>query len=586
MYAVAIIPCSAWRSQIAVAGDSLARAAVFQTSSILGRRSWVAASVEAVALSGLFVAAAAVRLPYLWSIPQFTDETLDSLRSFAVYEGRQLPLTNTVHYIGAFSNYLEAGAFKLFGPSVYTPRLLTCLLGVLTVIATYWLVRQMLGRPAAWLAAALLATSGVHAAASSHLAYPLSSTPLFVTLSAALLVRAVHVRSGWSLAGAAFAFGLALQTHVSALVFLPGAAAYLLWQGRSLLRSRWLAVAAFLFVVAYSNMIVYNVATGFGSLKSAAQRNAAYEAYQDDDESAYLVREGRVLVTLLRFPSSALDTRDDWTDYARDPIVLVYAGLALAGIGLLARRGDPLPALLLASAVLIYPLLGARHDLLPRQGRYLAPLLPLLFTGLAVAAWHLGLRLDAALKAQGVQHGLRATFGALAAGLLVLMPLLALQRYYTESVATGQTNDRLFQLLWTIEASRPNDELVLLDHQLDQERLGGGGTTLRSLEYMLTVRGVPHRDMDLEPERVARRYGEGGVIVVISARTYPKVAGELPLEPVAGQGTLASPAPYGIYRLGPAVARASSYARPDAPGLNRYLLARAVSTSRPVRRLA
>ena len=41
------------------------------------------------------------------------------------------------------------------------------------------------------------------------------------------------------LALAGLCWGLAFQTHPSVLALLPGAALFLLWKGRPLLRTRW-----------------------------------------------------------------------------------------------------------------------------------------------------------------------------------------------------------------------------------------------------------------------------------------------------------------------------------------------------------
>jgi hypothetical protein len=379
-----------------------------------------------------------------------------------------------------------------------------------------------------------------------------------VTLMLALLHRAVRRRSGRSLLGAGLMGGLALQSHPTVVAFLPGAAAYLLWSGRALFRTRWPYLAAGLFVLAYGNMVWYNLATGFQSIESARSRDAAYAEYRVRDVGSYLTSQGRILLTLLRLPAGAVDARPEPSEYLGDPQVLVYAGLTVAGVALLARAGNPLPGLVILSALLVFPLFGARHDLLPRQGRYLAPMLPLLFVALVAGAWPLARGVGSWLARRGASPGLRRGLGVAAAGLLVLLPLVPLQRYYAQSMAEDRTNDRFFRLLAEIEASRPNGEFVVLDFQLAQESLGGGGTAMRALHYLLTLRGIPHTDLTLEPDRVARRYGSGGVLVVLAEKTYRMIGAQLPLEPPPGRAELAPPAPYGVYRLGPARTGASA----------------------------
>ncbi|HEX3244810.1 MAG TPA: glycosyltransferase family 39 protein, partial [Chloroflexota bacterium] len=458
-------------------------------------------------VAALALAAFAIALPYLWSIPEFTDETLMNLRSFSIFEGRSFPLTNGPAYIGAFYNYLEAAAFWVFGPSVYTPRLLSGLIGAMTVPAAYLFARPIAGRPLAGLTAGLLATSGVEIAGVCHIGWNHSATPLLFILTLTLIVRAVKHRSGWSLAGAGALLGLALQTHVLVLPFLPGVAAYVLWKGRWLLRTRWIPIAAALCLLCYGNMIVYNVTTGFKSVEAAIEQNRSYAAQVEGDSGTYFGRQRRILLTLLRFPSSAIDRREGWADYVRDPIVMGYAALAVTGLVFLTRRGEPLPALVILSAVLTFPLFGARHDLLPRQGRYLAPLLTLIYLGVATGAWWIARNKCGPLLSRIGAPSERKVLGVLAAIVLTALPLATLHRFYDDAAAADRTNDRFFALLPVIQANRDAAEVVLLDYNLAQERLGGGGTALRSLDYLLSMNKIPYREVGFElPDRVLRRH--------------------------------------------------------------------------------
>jgi 4-amino-4-deoxy-L-arabinose transferase-like glycosyltransferase len=524
------------------------------------------ARAEPVALTTLVVAAALLRFPYLWTMPQFTDETQDSLRSFSLYLGQRFPLTDVSDYIGGLYNWLEAGAFLLFGPSIYTPRLFVCLLGSLALLATYLLAREMLSRRVAWLAAALLATSGVHIGGNSHIAWSHESTPLFLALALALLYRAVRYRNGPALLGAGVLGGLTLQTHGTVVAFVPGVALFFLWKGRAMLRTRWPYLAAGLFLVAYSNVIVYNLTTGFHSFKFARTVDTAYGTYGNTrahDLPTFMANQGRIVLTLLRLPAGAVDARPEAADYLGDPLILLYAGLTAAGMLLLARAGNPLPVLVTLSALLVFPLSGAHHDVLPRQGRYLAPLLPLLFTALAAAAWRAADCITPWLIRRGVGHGARYALGLSAVALLVFLPLVPLERYYAQGLESGQTNERFFALLAQIELGRRSDEFVLLDSQLDNERLGGGGTPLLTLDYMLSLKGIPHRDITLDADKLARRYATGGTLLVLTEKSYRTLGAELPLEPPFGQHALTAPSPYGVYLLGASGARPQPAPGPD-----------------------
>src|SRR3712207_4135526 len=107
------------------------------------------------------IAALAVRLPYLWEIPRFTDETREAVIGLRLARGQAFPLTNVDPYIGALWNYLLAIVFWLGGPSIYSPRALVFVLGALTVVPTYLLGRSLGGPTVGLLAATLLALSPV-----------------------------------------------------------------------------------------------------------------------------------------------------------------------------------------------------------------------------------------------------------------------------------------------------------------------------------------------------------------------------------------------------------------------------------------
>src|SRR5262249_6840017 len=71
-----------------------------------------------VGLAGL------VRWPDYLTLPAFTDETLDALRSLAIADGRLQTLVDSSSYNGSLHNYLTAALFRLLGPQIYVPRLL------------------------------------------------------------------------------------------------------------------------------------------------------------------------------------------------------------------------------------------------------------------------------------------------------------------------------------------------------------------------------------------------------------------------------------------------------------------------------
>ena len=71
--------------------------------------------------AALALAALAVRLPELLTLPAFRDELAEVVRGLHIYRGLSYPLTNEALDIGAFFNYLVALLFAGAGPDPYTP---------------------------------------------------------------------------------------------------------------------------------------------------------------------------------------------------------------------------------------------------------------------------------------------------------------------------------------------------------------------------------------------------------------------------------------------------------------------------------
>lgn len=208
--------------------------------------SGLALAFEMLGVLALMVLALLVRLDDYMVVPRLTDETLEVQLGLRLAREGGLPLVGYAPHIGSLFTYLTAGAFLLLGPKIEAGRLVVMTAGVLTILPTYLLGRDlgrrlgqpsvrsgsmdsvMRGRLVGLIAALLLAVSGPHVATSSRIAYSNSLTPLFIMLGLWLANRAIGRRSDLALAGSGAALGLALQTHVSALTVGPGVLAALL----------------------------------------------------------------------------------------------------------------------------------------------------------------------------------------------------------------------------------------------------------------------------------------------------------------------------------------------------------------------
>jgi len=514
-----------------------------QSARAVGWR-WLVAWWPLLVLAAL---AFAVRWPNLHYIPQFTDEVFDGQVAYGIWEGKR-PLIGVNAYTGAFYYYVLAGIFWLFGPSIYAPRVLVLVLGIGAVLAT-GLLGADLGRRAArgsgersvraagWIGAlvggGLLATSAVHVLTNSHLAWPHCTLPLYLTLSLWLLERALTpspsplrgrgetrpsnsplsapergaggVRStrGWALVGAGLLFGLAQQQHPTMLLLWPVFLGYVAVRGWTYFRTRWAYAAIVAFLVGISPLILYNlVATELGSLKESQEQTSGYQEGRDKDFS-YRGRAIEIAQSLPRIVASAVELRPATAEaYLRDPRVLGYTALAVMGLVAAARLGAWSLPLAVTTFLLLLPFFPASHDNLPRQGRYLMPLLPLAFAGvggLAVTLW-----VRAGSGRQGAGRIGRVVLVAMVA-LVVLYPLVPLSRYELDVLAANETNDRYFVTLGALERQRRPGEPVVLDPTLQRDRTGAAGTAQRTFDFMMEVRGIPRTMLEESSERIARQ---------------------------------------------------------------------------------
>lgn len=489
----------------------------------------------------LAVAAFAIRWPNLWYIPQFTDEVFDAQVSYDILQGKR-PLIGVNAYTGAFHYYVQAGLLWLFGPSIYLPRLFIMVLGVGAVLATALLGAEVARRAApagdaraaqrasrigALVGGGLLATSPVHVLTNSHLAWPHSTVLFYLALAFWLLERSVRLatsppddpmassrlsrRGGWELVGAGLMFGLAQQQHPTILLFWPVFLGYVVWRGRSFFRSRWAYAAVAAFLIGISPLIVYNLTSDLGTLKESADQTAGYQQGRETKDFSYKGRAIEILLTAARIPAGAIDRRSRAIEYLLDPMVIGYSALCIAGLVAAWRLGARSLPLAVVAFLVLLPMFPASHDDLPRQGRYLMPLLPLAFAGIG------GLVALAMRRLRGASLVRRLAFGPVLAA-MVLLPLVPLARYELQVLAANETNDRYFVTLGALERQRRPDEAVVLDPTLKGDRTGAAGTAQRTFDFMVEFRDIPRVMLDQSTDRIARRIDGPTALVLADQR--------------------------------------------------------------------
>ncbi len=571
-------------------------------------RCWSVVDLATAAILG--GVALAVRLPHLWTVPRFTDETLEVLHSLAIVREGARPLTNYDSYYGALYNYLVAAALWLSGESPFAPRLVVALAGALTVAATYLLGRDVArsagvgqnpARVAGALAALMLATNGAHVVVNSHIAWSNCLTPLLTTTAFWLLLRRIgrqeslrvplssraqwgsrgptvlrcegstHARGrvdpsqarddkggddkvAWALPLAGLLFGLALQTHPLVVALLPGAALAIVWRAPVLLRTPWPYAALALFFAGYANVLVYNWQTGWETVASAQRIRAEY-ALDQQASSGYLATLGAMLLLLARILGGAVDQRSGALEYLADPFVVLALALTVVAAIWLARRGQPLPLLVCLGFLLLLPAVNPKFRTL-LTARYLMPVVPLLLAASAAFLVHASAALVAGRLGRSTlqgQKGMFALCAPLAAVLLVLWPLAPLTRYYTRTFERSDTNERIMRLTDEIVAAgAATGERVLVDDSMGTELPDTGVTELRGFEHLLVFARVPYRVVRVSPGRLQDELrGDPSVLAVLNARDAAAAAerlGVTPLDP-RPPATAGRGSDYRLYRL-------------------------------------
>lgn len=545
----------------------------------LSLRSRLAAYVDVLLVGTLVLVAGTVRWPNLLLSPQFQSGGTAIPMAIDIADGRAFYLREASPYVGGPYIWLLALVYKLFGPSLEATMLVTLALGVLTIVPTYLLGREVGGRGVGLVAAMLLATSGAHTVITSHVPISHSVTPLVTTTVLWLLVRAVRrapetsvseadasavIRGGRLLALAGVLAGLALQTHPTAAPLLVGAGAGALLMRPAWLRTRWPAIALAMVVLGYSSLLAYHVTSGFKVVADIQKKQGIYlDAGRPDVDTGprtalYPANLGALLLSSARLMSGTLDERDGPADFLLDPWVVAPAALALAGLAIAVKRRAWWLVGAVVLAVFLPPAFNGRYRPV-LDGRFLMPLLPVLFVALAVAIWSVAQTLTVGLfsarsglaSAWEIVHGV--ALAAMVAGsvALVVHPLAQLDAFYHASIEDGFSNALYLQTLRELQAAGVGDEAILLDPKLMDIKSLGGGKAWTNLQWLLAVSRLPNESL----ADISAPSGLTGRLAILQRDTAGRLDHSLSLEPLDGRNLSRGDRPsYRAYRIGGPVA--------------------------------
>lgn len=183
---------------------------------------------EGLAVAAIVLMALLLRTYNLATVPLglHGDEAITGLESARILrEGNIGPysLDALGQPTGPF--YLIAVAVRLLGPTILAVRIVPALLGTLTVLALFFVIRRTYGPTVALAGTALLATQGWHLH-FSRIGFPLASWPLVTVLAAGALVEALRQNDWrwWGLTG--LLLGLGVYCYNAHLFFIAIAALF------------------------------------------------------------------------------------------------------------------------------------------------------------------------------------------------------------------------------------------------------------------------------------------------------------------------------------------------------------------------
>lgn len=467
--------------------------------------------------TGLFLAALAVRLPWLWQVPRYIDELKEVKLAYAIYAGQAWPLHNAGHDMGALHNYILAAIFKLLGPGIYWPRLYVAITGALTVVLVYRLGLLLFDRWTALLAAGFLLTSGMHIMVN-HMAWGNCTTPFFFVLAVIATEKARLRQNGGWLLGAALLWAATLQTHSSAIIYVLVAVLYILSPGyrrQAGLGRRWYWGAAGLFLAGYANMIYYNISSLGGSFRWLS--NKAYALEQQPGLWSFIRNLEQMIIELLRSISSTYEAHQHIWQYLPHPLFVLALLLLLLGFWVAWQKQQKLLIWMIAGGFLIMPWINHRYVFYVAT-RYI---MPLNICALLLVAAAVIFLLQAARVKMSNSRFIMAP-ASLALCLLIIMQLVPFYSYCQKYDSTNLSNRLALQIISVINSYGHGKTMVLLDENLPLENA--------PLPYLLTISQQQYRLFQSKESKAGSdsrdwaklldRYDGQKLLVVMNQDTY------------------------------------------------------------------
>lgn len=475
----------------------------------------------------LFAAALLARIPWLWEVPRYVDELKEVQLAYQIYRGQALPLHNMAHDIGAIHNYILAGIFKMLGAGIYWPRLYVAVTSALTVVLIYFIGKKLFGHWTGLIAALLLLSNGMHILVT-HMAWSNCTTPFFFCLAMLALIQAEEKKNSLWLIISAILWAITLQTHSSVLIYVLAVLAYVLrpsFRKKTALKSRTYLLAGIGFLLAYSNMIYYNLISKGGSFSWLKYKGYAIE--KNPGFFSYLQNLQEMVIELLRAVSSTYPYKESFLAYLAYPGFAIALLLLLMGTWWAVKEKKTLPLYIMISAFLLMPWINHRY-VFYLATRYIMPVLlcALLLISLAVVKNFAWLR-----QRLGRTRALVIPAASVLAAVMLLQ-LIPFYSYCSQKSDTNLSNRLALQVFQkTMALSDRRSTLVILDESIGLEN--------DPLPYLLTIAQQPylvsHADsaafanvQEYNHNQKSAARGSRRIVGIVSASSFQEMRTSLP----------------------------------------------------------
>lgn len=481
--------------------------------------------LEAGIAMSLFVAAMAVRLPWLWHVPRYIDELREVNLALDIYLGKALPLHNAAHDIGAMHNYILAGLFELFGPGIYLPRLYVAITSAITVVLVYRLGCRLFNRQAGIVAAGLLLTNGMHIMVT-HMAWSNCTTPLFFVLALLATINARDKKSGLWLLMSALLWAATLQTHSSALICIIVAAIYIYspyFRSHANIKPGWYLASLLVFVGGYANMIYYNIISRGDSFVWAAHKSYTLETHPG--LSSYVDNFAQMSVELLRAVSGTYAEHSSLIMYLSHPLFIVTLLLLIIGIRQALKQQEYLLIMVIAAGFAVIPWINARYSF------YLATryIMPQIISAILLIS--LGLvTVFQKYRAVFVRPQVLTVVAVTALVTAICLQPLPYYGYCRQISDTNDSNKVALKVIKIVNTASPQKSIVVLDRNLPlvNEPFPTLFTLSQQRFIMLSLHSDSSRSVSDSWKKALDRYSNNDVIAILSKPSFEQLKPEIP----------------------------------------------------------